>query len=101
MVPTVALEAAAVGTPVIASAFGAPCEFIRDGVNGRLIPPGNVDALVEAFQLIAADPGGTIDLWRRHLPPTRWMSDIASDYERLYQDVLASRFADAATAQPV
>jgi glycosyltransferase involved in cell wall biosynthesis len=99
--PTVALEATAVGTPVIASACGAPCEFVRDGINGRLIPPGNVDALVEAFRLIAADPEGTIDVWRRHLPPTRWMSDIATDYERLYEDVLASRFADAATAQPV
>jgi hypothetical protein len=28
------------------------------------------------------------------------MSEIASDYERLYEDVLAPRFADAATAQP-
>jgi glycosyltransferase involved in cell wall biosynthesis len=99
--PTVALEAAAVGTPVIASAFGAPCEFVRDGINGRLIPPGNVDALVEAFGLMAADPAGTIDVWRRHLPPTRWMRDIASDYERLYEDVLALRRADTATAQPV
>jgi glycosyltransferase involved in cell wall biosynthesis len=99
--PTVALEAAAVGTPVIASACGAPCEFVRDGINGRLVPPGNVDALVEAFRLIAVDPDGTIDLWRRQLPPTRWMSDIASDYERLYEDVLASRLADAPTALPV
>ena len=99
--PTVALEAAAVGTPVIASACGAPCEFVSDGINGRLIPPGDVDALVEAFRLIAADPAGTVDSWRRHLPATRWMGDIASDYERLYEDVLASRFADTATAQPV
>jgi glycosyltransferase involved in cell wall biosynthesis len=99
--PTVALEAAAVGTPVIASALGAPCEFIRDRINGRLIPPGNVDALVEAFRLIAADPAGTIDAWRRHLPLTRWMSDIASDYERLYEDVLSMRRADTAAAQPV
>jgi glycosyltransferase involved in cell wall biosynthesis len=87
--PTVALEAHAVGTPVIASDFGAPREFVRDGINGRLIPPGNVDAIVDALCSIAADPAGTIDVWRRHLPPPRVMSDIVSDYERLYGELVS------------
>jgi glycosyltransferase involved in cell wall biosynthesis len=87
--PTVALEAHAVGTPVIASDFGAPREFVRDGVNGRLIPPGNSDAIVEVLRAIALDPLATIDVWRRHLPPPRVMSDIVSDYERLYVELVS------------
>jgi glycosyltransferase involved in cell wall biosynthesis len=34
------LEALAFGLPVLASTAGAANEFIRDGVNGYLIPPG-------------------------------------------------------------
>jgi glycosyltransferase involved in cell wall biosynthesis len=86
--PTVALEAHAVGTPVIASDFGAPREFVRDGINGRLIAPGRADAIVEALRSIAADPAATIDRWRRHLPPSRLMSDIVTDYEHVYRELV-------------
>ena len=38
--PTVALEAHAVGTPVIGSRIGGLAEIVEDGVNGLLVPPG-------------------------------------------------------------
>ena len=66
--PTVALEAMAVGTPVIASRVGNLAEIIDDGVNGRLVPAGDVGALAAALTEAADAPSATIDLWRRALP---------------------------------
>jgi glycosyltransferase involved in cell wall biosynthesis len=85
--PTVALEAMAVGTPVLASAFGAPAEFIEPGVNGWLVPPGDVAALADGLERIAASPDQTIDRWRRALPPVRRMREVAADYLALYDEV--------------
>lgn len=82
--PTVALEALAVGTPVLATRIGALAELITDGVNGRLVPPGDWRALSQALAGIAADPRGTLDVWRRQLPPVRTMDEVVSDYLELY-----------------
>lgn len=86
--PTVALEAMAVGTPVLATNIGALPELITDGVNGRLVPPANVAALAKALAAIAKDPEGTIDRWRQHLPEARSMDDVTGDYLDLYAKAL-------------
>ena len=44
----VAIEAMAVGVPVIAYDRGGPAEIVDDGVTGFLVSPGDIDALVEA-----------------------------------------------------
>jgi glycosyltransferase involved in cell wall biosynthesis len=82
--PTVALEAMAVGTPVVASRVGNLAEAIDDGVTGRLVTPGDVDEWARALAAIAAAPADTIDRWRRALPAPRTMDDIARDYLALY-----------------
>lgn len=82
--PTVALEAMAVGTPVIATRMTAMAEIIQDGVNGRLLPPGDWRALAEALRQISVDPAGTIDRWRTALPPVRTMEDVTADHLRMY-----------------
>lgn len=46
----VLLEALAQGTPVIATRVGGIPEFIEDGKAGRLVPPGNVGAVVNALE---------------------------------------------------
>jgi glycosyltransferase involved in cell wall biosynthesis len=81
--PTIALEAMAVGTPVVASRVGNLAEIIDDGITGRLIAPGDVEGWARALTDIAASPA-TIDRWRAALPPTRTMDDVASDYLALY-----------------
>lgn len=82
--PTVGLEALAVGTPVIAANAGGLAEVIQDGVSGRLVPPGGVDALAAALDEVARNPAGTIDRWRTQLPSPRTMRDVANDYLTLY-----------------
>ena len=61
-----AIEAAAMGSPVIATALGAPPETVlahpavgKEAITGWLVPPGNAAALADrlAFAL-ALDPAG-------------------------------------------
>jgi len=82
--PTVALEAMAVGTPVIGTRQGALSEMIEDGANGRLVPPADWRALARALREVAANAAEIIPRWRAALPPMRSMDDVVDDYLRLY-----------------
>jgi glycosyltransferase involved in cell wall biosynthesis len=84
--PTVAIEAQAAGTPVIGSNLGGLAELIEEGVNGRLVPPGDVHALAEVLREIVIDPAGTLDRWRAALPKSRTMDDVVRDYLAIYAD---------------
>ena len=83
--PTVALEARAAGTPVIGTAIGGLAEMIADGVDGRLVAPGDWRALARVLLEVANNPRGTIDQWRAALPPVRTMDDVAADHRALYE----------------
>jgi glycosyltransferase involved in cell wall biosynthesis len=51
----VVLEAMASGLPVITTPNG-PGDIVRDGVDGFLVPPRDVDAIVERLERLRADP---------------------------------------------
>ena len=59
--PVSAIEALAGGKPVVATRVGGVPDVVRDGEDGFLVDPGNVDGLAERLALLAADP----DLRRR------------------------------------
>ena len=48
----VIIEAMAMQKPIIASRLGAPLEIISDGVDGKLIEPGNPKALAAAISML-------------------------------------------------
>jgi glycosyltransferase involved in cell wall biosynthesis len=53
--PHTVVEALAAGTPVIATRTGGVAEVVRDGENGLLVEPGDLDALTEAIERFFAD----------------------------------------------
>ena len=53
--PLSALEAMAAARPVVASRVGGLSELVVDGVTGRLVPPGDTDALVRCIAELASD----------------------------------------------
>ena len=50
------LEAMALGSPVVASSVNGVPEVLQHGVNGLLVPPGDVNALLAALTQMASDP---------------------------------------------
>jgi len=83
--PTVALEAYAVGTPVIGTKIGGLAEIVVDKVNGRLVEPGDLQGLIRVMKEIAQDPSGTIEVWRKNIPSVRTMAQVAEDYTTIYK----------------
>ncbi len=53
--------ALAYGRPIIASRIGSFAETLQDGVQGRLLPAGNVAALTAAMAEMIANPGFVAD----------------------------------------
>ena len=53
--PFAPLEAMARGLPVVATDVGGVGEAVRDGVTGRLVPPGDVGALAAALSELMGD----------------------------------------------
>jgi glycosyltransferase involved in cell wall biosynthesis len=54
--PNVIMEAASQKLAVVATDFAGIPEFMRDGREGRLVPPGDWEALSNAINLLARDP---------------------------------------------
>lgn len=52
---TVVAEALALGVPVIGWRLPHLCALIDDGVDGLLVPPGDIDGLTDAIRRVAAD----------------------------------------------
>jgi glycosyltransferase involved in cell wall biosynthesis len=64
--PLTLTEAMSVGTPFLAYDIDyGPAEVIRDGVDGVLVPPGDVDAMASAMVRVLSDPNHAASLGRR------------------------------------
>jgi mannosyltransferase len=92
------LEAMAAGAALVAARAGAAERVVADGDTGLLIPPGDVDALVQALERLLADPAGTAEMGRR--ARARVLAEFSVDAEAehivaVYQETWrgAERFA--------
>ena len=93
---TVLAEAMALGVPVVSTDcdFG-PREYVRDGFNGLLVPPGQPDVLADAILRLLRDKGLARTL-AANAPATAEVllpARIAGEHLALYREVLARREA--------
>lgn len=88
-----ALEAMAMGLPVIASNTGGLAEMIVDRETGSLVPPGDAAALAEAIFEAASNHDRTREIGLRAREASRKFSveQTAARTEAFYSRVLASR----------
>ncbi|MGA5194208.1 glycosyltransferase [Streptomyces exfoliatus] len=96
----VPLEAMACGRPLVASAVGGQLDSVADGVNGRLVPPGNAPLLAATVRQLLADPALRSEYGRagrrRVLERFTW-ARVAAATEESYRSVVAARAPMAAT----
>lgn len=86
--PLVVLEAFACGTPVLGSRLGGIQELVQDGVNGLLVPHGDLGAW-QAALLTLREPDRLATL-RRGIGPVRTMDAVAEESLDLYRELLAT-----------
>lgn len=82
--PHSVVEALATGTPVLSTEVGGVAEVVDDGVNGLLVPVGDIGALTAAMNRLAED--GTLR--------SRLRAEAMPSVERYAPEVLLARIED-------
>lgn len=60
--PTVLIEAMALGVPVVSTPLTGIPELVRDGETGRLVAPNDPRELSDAIEAVLADPAGAREM---------------------------------------
>jgi len=92
--PVSAIESLASGTPVVANRVGGVPDVVRDGVDGFLVEPGDVDAAAARLAELAADPALRSRLGesgRARVLERYSVERLVDDVDRLYRSLLASK----------
>ena len=93
--PIALLEAMACGLPCVASRLpGATDVMIEDGVNGRLVPPGEAAGFASALGAAIDNPVAAARMGaaaRRTIEERYTMQRVADSWLAAYERVLAAR----------
>ena len=92
--PVSAIESLASGTPVVANRVGGVPDVVRDGVDGFLVEPGDIEAAAERLAMLAADPALRARLGesgRARVLARYSVSRLVDDVDRLYRSLLAAK----------
>jgi glycosyltransferase involved in cell wall biosynthesis len=93
-IPNVLREAMASGVPVVSTAISGIPELITDGETGRLVPPGDPEALADALQLLLSDAGARKRLGaagRAHVSSHCGIRDCVRPLATLFEEQLHRR----------
>lgn len=93
--PNVIMEAASQKLAIVASDFAGIPEFIRDDVEGVLVPPADVTALANAINLLAREPQR-----RARLGDAAWLRLRTGFSMDAGIDLIEARLRDALAATP-
>jgi glycosyltransferase involved in cell wall biosynthesis len=88
------VEAAACGLPAIASRTGGIVDVVEDGHSGRLVPPGDAEALAGALSSLAGDERSRVAMGAaaRAVALARFDErDVLEGYRALFREVSSSR----------
>ena len=91
--PIAILEAMASGLPVVGSAIGAVPDLIRDGIEGRVVEPGDVGALADALADLILHPARRAAMSvavRRRAEESHDLEQLSQRLATLYDAVLDS-----------
>jgi glycosyltransferase involved in cell wall biosynthesis len=91
--PRTLIEAAASGRPIVTADTTGCREFVRDGCEGFMVAPGDIDGAAHAIELLAGDPAlrarmGAAANARFHHGFTE--QKVMSVIEKLYRSMLAT-----------
>ncbi len=97
-IPIILMESLALGVPVIASAIGGIPSIIRDGVNGFLCQPSDIDGFVGAIRKIAGEESlrgamkaNAREYALRHLN----VAEMKNEYRKVFAELLAQKQGQA------
>jgi len=98
----VAMEAMALGKPVVATAVGGVPEVVAGGETGVLVPPGEVEALADAIVEVLNDPARAAEMGERGRQRAVRLFDIGDMVERtkaVYADIMRESLETGHTRQ--
>lgn len=85
-------EANACGTPVVAFARGSMSELIKDGVNGFLVEPDNIDEMARVIEKIYNMSEKEYQILRtncrKYVEKNFTVNKMTDGYEKVYQEVI-------------
>lgn len=92
--PVSAIESLAAATPVVANRVGGVPDVVRDGTDGFLVEPGDIEAAADRLATLAADPKlrrafGESGRMRVRLRYS--VARLVDDVDRLYRSLLNSK----------
>jgi glycosyltransferase involved in cell wall biosynthesis len=94
--PNVLMEAATQALPILSTRFAGVPEFVRDGVEGDLVAPGDVGALAIAVQRMLEDPARRARLGAAALERVRTAFSFEAGIAALVERFTAAQLQRAA-----
>jgi len=90
--PRVYLEALASGVPVVGTRVDGAAEVVRDGINGYLLAPGDINGLADRVLALLGNPTLAADMGKRGraLPQEFDIHDMVRRQEEEYETLLAA-----------
>jgi glycosyltransferase involved in cell wall biosynthesis len=92
--PVGAIEALAARTPVVATRVGGVPDVVRDGIDGYLVSPGDVEGAAAKLALLAGDSAlrqKLADSGRTRMLERYSVDRLVDDVDRLYRSLLETR----------
>ncbi len=90
--PTVCIEAMAIGRPIVGTNVGGIPELIHDGTNGLIVPPADASALAAAMHTILNDEHLAEAMAKASAQSSKRFSveTFVHNLEKLYRETIAS-----------